>query len=414
MILWRVRIEKTRRLHGLVFDFVLLAVLAASFMPSTVAGEEKCLVCHSAATPRGQAPGVDTAALALSVHSTLSCLECHQVSGDQPHKGQRGVGCGKCHGQAMAGYNVSPHVKGRDLDPASAPDCATCHGSHEILAVDDPAAPTNHKNSVAVCTKCHEDEHLKEEFDMIPDPDMIRAYESSVHGVALLAKEDMRAPSCVDCHGSHSFKPSDDPDSPVFKSHIAETCGKCHAQIAAEYTESVHGSMLAKGILESPTCTNCHGEHDIKPSEDPRSKVFASNIPVTCNACHSSETIVGKFGLKADRIATFKESFHGVAVELGETRAANCASCHGVHNIYPHTDPRSLVHKDNIQATCGVCHEGLPEDFARGTFHASATDKSSGGQFYVRQFYIWFISILIVAFVLYRILEYKRRVKRVE
>ena len=410
----RVKSEYMRQPGRLIFGLVLFAVLVVFFVPSAATDKEKCLICHSAGATRGQAPGVDTTALTFSVHSSLGCLDCHQVDVGRPHKGQRGVGCGKCHPEAIAGYNVSPHIKGRDLDPENAPNCATCHGSHGIPAVDDPAAPTNHKNSVAVCTQCHEDEHLKEKFDMIPDPDMIRAYESSIHGIALLAKEDMRAPSCVDCHGSHSFKPSDDPDSPVFKSHIAETCGKCHAQIAAEYTESVHGSMLAKGILESPTCTNCHGEHDIQPPEDPHSKVFASNIPKTCNDCHSSETIVGKFGLKADRVATFRESFHGVAVELGETRAANCASCHGVHNIYPHTDSRSLVHKDNIQATCGACHEDLPEDFAQGTFHASATDKSSGGQFYVRKFYIWFISILIVSFVLYRILEYKRRVKRVE
>jgi hypothetical protein len=414
MTLRGLKTECIRRLCGLVFDLALPALLALLLVPSTVMGEEKCLVCHAPATARDQTPVADTAALALSVHSSLACLDCHQLDGDRPHKGQRGVGCGKCHGQAVAGYNVSPHVKGRDLDPENVPTCITCHGGHDILAVDDPKAPTNHKNSVAVCTQCHEDEHLKEEFDMIPDAEMIRAYESSIHGIALLTEEDMRAPSCVDCHGSHSFKPSDDPDSPVYKMHIAETCGKCHAQIAADYAESVHGSMLAKGILESPSCTNCHGEHDIRPPEDPHSKVYASNIPTTCNECHSSETIVGKFGLKADRVATFKESFHGVAVELGETRAANCASCHGVHNIYPHTDPRSLVHKDNIQATCGACHKDLPEAFAQGTFHASASDKSSGGQFYVRKFYIWFISILIVSFVLYRILEYKRRVRRVE
>ncbi|UCE24812.1 MAG: hypothetical protein JSU74_01820, partial [Candidatus Zixiibacteriota bacterium] len=67
----------------------------------------------------------------------------------------------------------------------------------------------------------------------------------------------------------------------------------------------------------------------------------------------------------------------------------------------------------NIQTTCGQCHEDLPEDFAQAAIHTSASDKSSGGEFYVRQFYIWFISILILAFVIYRVLEYKRRVRRV-
>jgi DnaJ-class molecular chaperone len=177
--------------------------------------------------------------------------------------------------------------------------------------------------------------------------------------------------------------------------------------------ESVHGTALAVGVLESPTCTNCHGEHDIRAHLDPESKVFASNIPKTCSDCHTSELIVGKFGLKPDRIATFAESFHGVAIELGETRVANCASCHGIHDIYPQTDDRSLISAANIESTCGKCHEDLPEDFVKGAVHTSARDKASGGKFYVRQFYIWFISILILGFVIYRVLEYKRRVKRV-
>ena len=207
---------------------------------------------------------------------------------------------------------------------------------------------------------------------------------------------------------------ADDPNSPVYKTHIAATCGKCHADIAKVYGESVHGLALSQGSLEAPTCTNCHGEHDIQPPTDPQSKVFATNVSTTCSDCHTAEKIVAKFGLKADRIATFKESFHGAASALGDKRVANCASCHGVHNIYPQSDPRSLINAANVQSTCGKCHEGLPADFAKGAVHTSATVRSSGGKYYVRKFYIWFISIIILGFVVYRILEYKRRVKRVD
>jgi hypothetical protein len=58
-------------------------------------------------------------------------------------------------------------------------------------------------------------------------------------------------------------------------------------------------------------------------------------VAKTCSDCHASEKIVARFGLKSDRIATFEESFHGAAGALGDIRVANCASCHGVHNIFP-------------------------------------------------------------------------------
>ena len=212
--------------------------------------------------------------------------------------------------------------------------------------------------------------------------------------------------SCQDCHDLIADQPH------TGKRQV--DCGACHAEVKAEYTESVHGLAVGHGIEEAPRCIDCHGGHDILTTTDPESRVFSTNVAKTCSDCHASEVIVGKFGLKANRVATFKDSFHGVAVELGDIRAANCASCHGVHAIYPQGDARSLIHPDHISNTCGKCHDDLPDEFTHGTFHVSASDRSSGGQWYVRQFYIWFISIIIVLFIAYRVLEYKRRVRRVD
>ena len=352
--------------------------------------------------------------LKSSVHRNLGCDECHQLDRQAKTVSTDYITCGICHTAEAAGYAKSPHVKGRDISVEDVPTCQDCHGSHDIENVQDPHSRTSHLNSVAICIKCHEDDTRTKKFDMLPESEMIVAYENSVHGQALLKDGNENAPACIDCHGSHTFLPADDPESPVYKTHIAATCGHCHVEIAEHYTASVHGTALAKGVIESPTCTDCHGEHNIKKHLDPDSKVFAVNIPKTCSACHTSEKVVAKYGLKADRIATFKESFHGIAVELGEARAANCASCHGVHDIFPQSDPRSMIYKDNIGKTCGQCHDDLPEDFVQGMVHTSAEDQASGGKFYVRKFYWWFISILIIGFVIYRILEYKRRAQRVE
>ncbi len=211
---------------------------------------------------------------------------------------------------------------------------------------------------------------------------------------------------CIDCHDI------DPAEQHAFRTDV--DCGSCHEEVLNIYKESIHGVALANGIKESPGCTDCHGGHNIISHFNPESKVYSTNVPKTCSECHTSERVVGKFGLKADRIATFKESFHGIGNELGEASVANCASCHGVHNIFPQSNPKSLIHNDNIEATCGACHVDLPPDFAHGTIHTSASEETSGGKFFVRKFYYFFISIIIIGFILYRILEYKRRVKRVE
>ncbi|NOY88502.1 MAG: hypothetical protein GXO93_03805 [FCB group bacterium] len=390
---------------------VVLFLISTSF-----ATDKDCLRCHGQKSPtsKNKVHFVDVKILKNSIHRNLECSDCHKEKCNKRHTGTIDVMCGKCHLDAAKGYNQSPHVEGRKVSIEDLPTCITCHGGHNVLAVDNPKSQTYHTNSVKICIKCHEDEKINEKFKVLPKPIMIKAYENSVHGRALLLKGNMKAPACVDCHGSHSFMPADKPASPIFKTHISRTCGKCHPKIAATYNASVHGQALKNGIMEAPTCTDCHGEHNIKAHLNPKSTVYATNIPKTCSECHASETIVGKFGLKADRIATFKESFHGVANEFGETKAANCASCHGVHNIFPQSDERSLINKKNIKSTCGKCHKDLPEDFVRGTVHTSAKDKSSGGKFYVRKFYLWFVPIIIIAFIIYRILEYKRRVKRVE
>ncbi len=235
----------------------------------------------------------------------------------------------------------------------------------------------------------------------------VNSTESTVHiDTSIINQSVHKKLYCVDCHDiipdeNHAFK-------------IDVDCGSCHEEILSVYNESVHGVALANGIKESPNCTDCHGGHNIISHFDPESKVYNTNVPKTCSECHTSERVVGKFGLKADRIATFKESFHGIANELGEASAANCASCHGVHNIYTQDNPKSLIHNDNIESTCGVCHVDLPPDFAHGTIHTSASEKESGGKFFVRKFYYFFITFIIIAFIMYRVLEYKRRVKRVE
>jgi len=165
-----------------------------------------------------------------------------------------------------------------------------------------------------------------------------RDYTESVHGRKALAG-DPEAPLCQDCHGTHDIKAPADSASSVFKLNMPKTCGRCHLEVYAQYAASVHGvALLEEGNLDAPSCADCHGEHKILEPSAPGSSVYATRVPATCGTCHAAEGTVGKYGIETSRVKTYQESYHGVAVEFGARTVANCARCHGAHDIRPPED----------------------------------------------------------------------------
>jgi hypothetical protein len=143
-----------------------------------------------------------------------------------------------------------------------------------------------------------------------------------------------------------------------------------------EFEESIHGVLAARGRSDSPTCTTCHGIHGIKAKVDPDSPVNERRIAMTtCPQCHAAERISKEYGITKTQVKSYYDSFHGLSYRGGDTFSANCASCHGVHEIRSSSDPKSMIHKDNLQKTCGACHPGASANFARGKIHAVASIK---------------------------------------
>lgn len=164
--------------------------------------------------------------------------------------------------------------------------------------------------------------------------------------------------------------------------------------------DSVHGRALSENRRDAPTCTDCHSEHRIEGLKDASPIKIAGQV---CSRCHASERLNTKYHLPSDRVRTFLESYHGLAAQLGSTRAANCASCHGVHQILPSSDPRSSIHKDRLVATCGKCHPGANENFAQGRVHLNDDDLGGGATVnrWVRRCYLVLIIGLVGAFTLH-------------
>jgi predicted CXXCH cytochrome family protein len=159
---------------------------------------------------------------------------------------------------------------------------------------------------------------------------------------------------CGDCHTAIKDYPHPDQMTPV-------KCESCHADQAAGLVGSVHANRA-----EHP-CTSCHGDaHSIFPKEDPRSAVYALNIPRTCGACHGNEALAKKHGLP-NIYPMYIDSIHGFALSKeGLLVAANCQSCHGSHHILSHKDLLSATYKTNIPKTCGSCHAGITDNYIGG------------------------------------------------
>jgi cytochrome b subunit of formate dehydrogenase len=242
-----------------------------------------------------------------------------------------------------------------------------------------------------------------------PSAGFISGYEASVHGVAV-ASGNMKAAACSDCHGAHDMKRGNDGTSTVNKWNVGRTCAKCHEEVAKTYDESVHGVALHWGNKESPSCTDCHGEHQIFAPSDPRARVSPTNVSAqVCAGCHGSLALNQKYGLPTERFRSFSDSYHGLANRAGSTEVANCASCHGVHSIRPSSDPASTISKANLAATCGKCHPGAGENFTKGSVHILAESRDDGILYWVRTIYISLIAVTIGGMFLHNLLDFIRK-----
>jgi hypothetical protein len=307
-----------------------------------------CKACHKDAPSKHQFhPQMSFATGALG-RSQVACKDCHGahdvVSPNDPASKFNALKltdfCGSCHGNVAATFAQSSHRHAQIAGVKGAPSCIECHRNPiaHITAAQDTT-----KLKIAqekLCLSCHlDDPNVK--AAMSPTTGFIAAYERSVHGAAL-HRGNGKAANCVDCHGSHEMKKGSDPHSRVAKANIPQTCAKCHASVANQFNYSVHGLAITNGNMSAPVCTDCHGEHNILKTSDPRSPVAAGNVSSqVCSPCHSSVKLSEKFGLASDRFKSFSDSYHGLAGKAGSVQVANCASCHGVHDIKKSSDPTS-------------------------------------------------------------------------
>lgn len=269
---------------------------------------EICAVCHSDENKMNSL-GVSIKTdqyknLVNSVHGRLDisgkqrivqCITCHNAHGIRKITDRRSPvnpvnvpqTCTKCHGSAdymknynsslpvdqLTKYRTSVHGELNQKGNPKAAECASCHGSHNILSSKDVRSAVYKFNIPETCGKCHSDKEYMKEFG-IP-ADQLEKYRKSAHGKAVFEKQDLSAPVCNDCHGNHGAVPPG-------LSAVSNVCGSCHALNAQLFSESPHKPAFDKAGY--PECETCHGNHEILSAKD---QLLGVQEGAVCLKCHS-------------------------------------------------------------------------------------------------------------------------------
>ena len=326
-------------------------------------------------------------ALPASAQET-ECATCHDAEAlalaSSTHADRA---CDDCHTNVTAGHAET------GLEAPGDEVCAACH-RRENREIGRSVHGGN-----AGCTDCHgaaHDIHKVAELDSAMSPvnqikycggchdepaSLVNGYLTSVHGKALLLSGLIDAPSCSDCHGAHGIAEARGDGSRTSHFSSPEVCGSCHLLLFEEWkSSSAHGAAWQNGE-EGPVCTDCHSAHEINdPTASPARLASASN----CGGCHQ------------EYLTTFRDSFHGKANDLGFVQGATCADCHTPHSNLAADDPRSSVNPDHLMQTCGRCHEGVTAALLSFDPHNDPTDPNDN--FYVYIVWIFMTGLLIGVF----------------
>ncbi len=186
--------------------------------------------------------------------------------------------------------------------------------------------------------------------------------------------------SCAGCHGGNAQ--ADDMDKGMDKAagfmgvphgdDISKACASCHSSpekmksfgsnLPTNQWEmlqtSVHAKLSTNGNEHIAQCITCHGVHGIVSVKDPRSPVYPLNVVKTCAQCHSNASFMRDYNpaMPVDQVEKYRTSVHGTLNAKGDPKTAECASCHGSHDIRAAKDAKSRVYGVNIPATCSGCH----------------------------------------------------------
>ena len=290
-----------RRIHEILKMIALLvtAILVAAPI-CRGQSDNNCVTCHQDFEDEDGPSHL----VVRDVHflNGLGCADCHggdptleDMDDVRQSSGFLGVPdhlevpefCARCHSDAVYMRNHNPSLPTDQLQKyrtsthgqrlfgqrdRKVANCVSCHSVHEIGDGRLPYSSTHPANVPATCGKCHSDAAYMADYG-IPTG-QFEDFTHSVHGQALLERNDLGAPACNDCHSNHGAAP------PGHQS-LDAVCGNCHALEAELFLKSPH--KVAYEENDFPMCETCHSNHRI---EKPHDGMVGTSDDAVCSDCH--------------------------------------------------------------------------------------------------------------------------------
>ena len=310
----------------------------------------------------------------------------------------RATSCTTCHGDTdlfeAEHLTILEDIRS-DVHLEVGLSCHDCHGGNpsvsvadDMFAAMDEEFARNPYRGVPVrteipgfCGSCHSSPSYMRRFRPDARVDQEREYATSHHGIALAAG-DAKVATCIDCHGIHGIRRIDDPEAGVYPTHVAETCGSCHADAElmtgytlpdgrplpinqrARWQQSVHAAaMFEREDLSAPTCNDCHGNHGANPPG-------LDSVTFVCGQCHGREAELFRASPKHSGFENHNEYLTEAGDEgcaacheppepqvwvTGIRRFGECTSCHDNHGT---VRPTVAMFGQLPESPCAFCHEG--------------------------------------------------------
>jgi len=234
---------------------------------------------------------VDSLDTRHSIHRQITCAQCHtdlSLEHERPCATViNKVDCSICHAEVVQTFAGGVHGKLFDRGDQSAPGCTTCHGTHAIKDKKNPKSETFPINVPTLCGECHKIGGKASVRIDDGERNIIEEYAISIHGKGLIGSGLVVTAMCTDCHTAHHVLPQADTASSVYRDNIPETCAKCHNGIYEKFTESIHSPEISNSDEQLPVCHDCHKSHEIARADVDD---FKLEIMSQCGHCHEDVT----------------------------------------------------------------------------------------------------------------------------
>jgi hypothetical protein len=362
----------------------------------TLSGSHASLECRACHKPILQRSGVvplikvkDHARSWLGLET--ACASCH----DDPHRGELGTECARCHGESK--WTPAPKFD---------------HAKTEY--------PLTGKHEAVRCVSCHEAVSLQLGRDA--EGEVIPRWKPLPHGECSSCHSDPHrggfGAKCASCHstvGFHAIREEgfdhDRTRYPLRGSHATLACATCHDPVKAwgrkppfERCDGCHrdahaGQATIRGAASD--CASCHAVAGFHPSIFPLAAHEQTGYPLrgahlraACEQCHSKGDAAQATKLGPSRVLMrpahaacadcHRDPHQGqLGASTRGTGSEACLQCHDLERFHPsrfdvaaHAASRFPLQGAHRAVPCEACHAELRRTPAASTLRGSTASRA--------------------------------------